>query len=59
MSDIFISYSDQDKAKAAAMAKALEAAGKSVWWDNDLLPGIRFTAALADKIDHSQAVVVM
>jgi hypothetical protein len=59
VSDIFISYSDQDKAKAAAMAKALEAAGKSVWWDNDLLPGIRFTAALADKIDHSQAVVVM
>ncbi len=59
MTGIFISYSQKDKSKAAAMAAALEQAGLTVWWDNDLLPGDRLAATLAERIDSTLAVVVM
>ena len=59
MSQVFISYSHEDKPKATAMAAALEAAGHTVWWDNELLPGDRFAATLAERIDRAEAVVVM
>jgi hypothetical protein len=39
MSDIFISYSRQDKERVAALASALQVRGWSVWWDIEILTG--------------------
>ena len=39
MSDIFISYSKSDRAKAQVLAKALEREGWSVRWDPKIPPG--------------------
>ena len=41
MSDIFISYAREDRPRAAAIARALEAQGWSVWWDWIILAGKR------------------
>jgi hypothetical protein len=38
-SDIFISYSRDDLAKAKQLATALEQEGWSVWWDQEIPPG--------------------
>ena len=42
MSDIFISYSSADRAKAQQLARILEGEGWSVWWDRKILPGRSF-----------------
>ena len=38
MADIFLSYKKEDRAVAKRLVGALEATGKSVWWDDALNP---------------------
>jgi hypothetical protein len=40
MADIFISYARPDRARAKALAEALERNGWSVWWDRGILLGV-------------------
>ena len=59
MSDIFLSYSSKDKAKAQIIAKALEAQGCSVWWDRVIPPGKTFDEVIEQELDASKCVVVL
>jgi adenylate cyclase len=59
MSDIFVSYSRQDKARVAPLVAALERQGWSVWWDPEIVPGEEFDALIRREIDGANAVVVV
>lgn len=59
MGDIFISYKREDEAKAARLAKALVAAGFSVWWDRSLLPAESWRSQIQAALDAARAVVVI
>jgi hypothetical protein len=39
MSDIFVSYDDQDRERVRRIVETLEARGWSVWWDHRISTG--------------------
>lgn len=59
MSDIFLSYSHQDRERVRPLVAQLEAQGWSVWWDRRLLPGEKWEALLRDELKNCRAVVVI
>ena len=59
MADVFISYARPDRAKAALVAKALEFAGFSVWWDREILPHQGFRKVIEAELTSSKAVLVL
>jgi hypothetical protein len=59
MSDIFISYASEDRSRAAAVAKALEAKGWSVWWDRNIPTGKRFHEVIEEEIGKARCMVVL
>ncbi|MGE0642181.1 MAG: SUMF1/EgtB/PvdO family nonheme iron enzyme [Nitrospira sp.] len=59
MSDIFISYSSEDKSRVQALARALEQKGWSVWWDRRIPIGRSFDEVIEEALDASKAVVVV
>jgi hypothetical protein len=59
VSDIFISYSKLDRAKAQVLAKALEQEGWSVWWDPKIPPGKTFDEVIERALDTAKCVVVL
>jgi predicted ATPase len=59
MTDIFLSYSRQDKPCVAPIVAALEAKGWDVWWDMALIPGEEFDNVTADMLERARAVVVV
>lgn len=59
MSDIFISYGHEDKAKAKCLAEALKHQGLSVWWDPHIPPGKTFAQVIEEELDAANCVVVL
>lgn len=59
MTDIFLSYSRQDKPLVAPIVAALEAKGWDVWWDMALVPGEEFDNVTATVLERARAVVVV
>lgn len=59
MTDIFLSYSRQDKPLVAPIVAALEAKGWDVWWDMALVPGEEFDNVTASMLERARAVVVV
>jgi len=59
MSDIFISYSRKDQAKAELLAEFLESHGYSVWWDRYIPPGKTFDEAISMALDNTKCVIVL
>jgi tetratricopeptide (TPR) repeat protein len=59
MTDIFISYSKQDRSIAEALAADLKAARFDVWWDFNLYAGEDFHDAILAALDGSRAVIVI
>src|SRR6185436_2270234 len=59
MSDIFISYSREDRARAQQLAELLEHNQWSVWWDRKTAPGKRFSHVIADELSTAKSVVVL
>lgn len=59
MSDIFLSYSSKDKARAEIIAEALEARGCSVWWDMVIPPGQTFDEVIEQELDAAKCVIVL
>jgi cellulose biosynthesis protein BcsQ len=58
-SDIFLSYAQVDRAKAQAIAEALEQQGFSVWWDRAILPGTKFDEVNEKKLKSAKCVIVL
>ena len=59
MSDIFLSYKSEDRAKAQIIAKALESHGYSVWWDRIILPGQTFEDVIENELSAANCIVVL
>jgi hypothetical protein len=57
--DIFISYSNADKAKAKSLAEVCEARGWGVWWDRHIAPGKKFDAEIEVALDSAKCVIVL
>ena len=59
MSDIFISYSSEDRARAKVLAGELERQGWSVWWDRRIPPGKQFSQVIKEAMDEAKCVIVL
>lgn len=59
MSDIFISYASEDRARAGAIANVLEAQGWSVWWDRNVATGARFAEVIQEEIGKARCIVCL
>ncbi|MCH8309817.1 MAG: TIR domain-containing protein, partial [Chloroflexi bacterium] len=60
MSDIFISYVEEDSSVATQVGDGLQAAGYSTWlYERDSLPGPAYLLQMGDAIEQAQAVVII
>ena len=59
MSDIFISYSRNDRPKAELFARAFEAVGWSVWWDRTIPAGGTFDKFIEEALNSAKVVMVL
>jgi serine/threonine-protein kinase len=47
MTDVFVSYKAEDRARVAHLVQALESEGLSVWWDTQIAAGSEWTLRVA------------
>lgn len=59
MSDVFISYSSDDREVARAIAAELEQRGLTVWWDRVIPPGRQYDEVIEEKLVAARCVVVL
>jgi hypothetical protein len=59
MADVFLSYNNEDRARAAQVAALLESAGWSVWWDRRIPAGRTWRKVLEDALLQTRCVVVL
>ena len=59
MPDIFISYSQKDKARVKPLVDALEQQGWSLFWDRHIPPGRTWAQYIKDQLDQSSCVLVV
>ena len=59
MSDIFISYSSEDRPRVRPLADALAAHGWSVWWDRNIPPGKTWSQVIHEQLNAAKCVVVV
>ena len=58
MSDIFISYASEDRARVAPLAAALSRQGWSVWWDRSISAGRNFDEVIETELGAAKVVIV-
>ena len=59
MSDVFISYAKEDRARAAELAAVLESKGWTVWWDRHIPPGRTFDEVIEEALTTTRCVIVL
>lgn len=59
MSDVFVSYKAEDRARVLPLVEALEADGLSVWWDAHLGGGDEWRDSIQQHLDEAKCVVVI
>ncbi len=59
MADFFLSYANEDRETAAALARALEAAGWRVWWERRIPAHQTWRSVLDEALDGARCVVVL
>jgi hypothetical protein len=58
MSDIFVSYSTQNRRKIAILVALFERCGWSVWWDREISPGREWEPSIEEALAAATCVVV-
>ena len=58
MADVFVSYKAEDKRKIRPLVEALEAAGFSVWWDEQIGGGAAWRQAIETELNSAKCVIV-
>lgn len=59
MAEVFLSYARPDAALAVRVARALSAAGLSVWFDRDLPAHEAYSDVIASELESSRALLVL
>jgi TolB-like protein len=59
MTDVFVSYATEDRARVRPLIELLEAQGWTVWWDREIQPGQRFDSVIQNALTDSRCVVVV
>ncbi|MEQ1818847.1 MAG: DUF805 domain-containing protein [Terricaulis sp.] len=59
MTDVFISYAREDSAQAERIARGLEAAGLTAFWDNEIPPGQTWADYIETKLNQCSVAVVL
>ena len=59
MADVFVSYVSEDRASAELIARGLEGAGLSVWWDRHIHGGVGFRKEIDRQLGAAKVVVVL
>jgi hypothetical protein len=59
MADIFLSYNEKDRAVVRSLARTLEAAGWSVWWDRRLPAGMTWRRLLEQELQAMRCMLVL
>lgn len=59
VSQVFISYANEDTAFAKRLAGAFEALGWSVWWDKQIPPGMDYAQAIEQAVTAARCIVVL
>lgn len=58
MVDVFVSYAREDEARVAALVRALQAHGLSVFWDRQIPPGKTWREHIGRALANARCVVV-
>ena len=59
MADIFLSYANEDRETAGQLARALESAGFSVWWDRRIPAGRSWRSVLEEALQGMRCLIVL
>lgn len=59
MASVFLSYDREDAVRARPIAAALEKAGHSVWWDQNIKSGAQYSKEIERALKEVEAVVVL
>jgi TolB-like protein/tetratricopeptide (TPR) repeat protein len=59
MSDVFVSYKAEDRARVEPLVQRLEAEGLSVWWDARVSGGEAWRETIAENLDLARCVIVI
>jgi TolB-like protein len=59
VADVFVSYTSEDRVVAQQIARGLEGAGFSVWWDRHIHGGVDFTTEIQRQLNAARIVVVL
>ena len=59
MSDIFVSYKAEDRARVAPLVQALESDGFTVWWDTQIAAGSEWRQDIQEQLDLARCVIVV
>jgi tetratricopeptide (TPR) repeat protein len=59
VSDVFVSYASQDRARVVPLVEALERRGWTVWWDRKIDAGTAFDREIEAAIDGAKCIVVV
>lgn len=58
MSDLFVSYKAEDRARIVPLVEALEAEGLSIWWDQHIGAGSDWRSEIESRLEAARCVLV-
>lgn len=58
MAQVFLSYSRANRTQTARVGDAIEASGRSLWWDRELASGEDYSQVIEREIEAASCVVV-
>ncbi len=56
--DLFLSYSRQDRPKIEKLSSTLQSTGWTVWWDQEIKTGVSYDKVIENALMNARAVVV-